>query len=94
MLLLFESRCIILNLPCGNVDLSLKIGWVDLEEQVSLSQFLIIMDRNVNDRPGYPRSNTHDIRSDLAVSGPGMLHISEIERDSCPAREGNNDQRG
>jgi hypothetical protein len=73
--------------------LGLKIGRVNLEKQISLAQLLVVVDRNVNDRPRYPRGDTDDIRSDLAISGPGMLNVSEIERDSCPERQANNDQR-
>jgi hypothetical protein len=90
---LFQSRFIILSLACGNVDLGLKIGRIDLEKQISLTQLLIIMDRDANDRPRYPRGYTNDIRSDLAISRPGMLNVSEIERDSRPERQANNDQR-
>ena len=93
MLLLFLSRFVTLKLARGNVDLGLKIGRVDLEKQISLPQLLVVMDRNVNDRPGYPRGDTDDIRSDLAISGPRMLDVSDIERDSCPERQTKNDQR-
>ena len=93
LLLLFQSRFIILNLAGGNVDLGSKIRRVNLEKQISLAQLLVIMDRNVNDRPRNPRSDTDDSRPDLAISGPGMLNVSEIERDSCPERQANNDQR-
>src|SRR5258707_1831602 len=93
LLLLFQSRFIILNVAGGNVDLGLKIGRVNLEKQISLAQLLVIMDRNVNDRPRNPRSDTDDIRSDLAISGPGMLNVSKIERESCPERQANNDHR-
>jgi hypothetical protein len=92
LLLLFQSCFVILNVARGNIDLGLKIRRVDLEKQISLAQLLVIMDRNVNDRPRYPRGNTDDIRSDLAISGPGMLNVSDIERDSCPERQANNDQ--
>ena len=91
--LLYQSRLIILNLARCNVDLSLKVGRVDLEKEISFPELLVITDRNVNDRPGYPRSYTDDIRSDLAISGPGVLKVSEIQRDSCPDRKANNDQR-
>jgi hypothetical protein len=93
LLLLLQIRFVILKLARCNVDLGLKIGRVDLEKQISFPQLLVVMDRNVNDRTRYPRSDTNDIRSDLAISGPGMLNVSEIERDSCPERQANNDQR-
>jgi hypothetical protein len=76
LLLLLQSRFIILNLTRGNVDLGLKIGRVDLEKQISLSQLLVITDRNANDRTRYPGSDTDDVRSDLAIPRPGMLNVS------------------
>ena len=74
-------------------DLGLKVGRIDLEKQISLAQLLVVSDRNVNNRTRYPRGDANDVCSDLAISGPGLPDVPTIERDSCPTREANNDQR-
>jgi hypothetical protein len=93
LFLLLKGRFVILNLGYGHVDLGLKVGRIDLEKQISLAQLLVVSDRHVNNRTRYPRGDPNNVCSDLAISGPGMLDVPAIERDSGPNREANHDQR-
>jgi hypothetical protein len=76
LLLLLESRFIILNLASGNVDLCLKVARVDLKKQIALPYLLVVSDRNMYDRTRDPRCDTDDVRSDLAISSPGIFNVS------------------
>jgi hypothetical protein len=75
------------------IDPSLKVAWVDLEEQIPPSQLLIVSHRNVDDRTRYSGGDPDDIRAHLAISGPGILNVSGVEGNRCPDRQANNDQR-
>jgi hypothetical protein len=79
LLLLLESCFIILNLASGNVDLRLKVAWVDPKKQIALPHLLVVSDRNLYDRARDPRCDTDYIRSDLAIPRPGIFNVSRIE---------------
>jgi hypothetical protein len=85
LLLLLETRFIILNLASGNVDLRLKVARVDLKKQISLPYLLVISHRNMYDRTRDPRCDADDVRSDLPIPGPGIFNLSRIEGNGCPS---------
>jgi hypothetical protein len=76
---LSQHGFVIVNLAHDDVDPGLKVGRIDLEKQISLAQLLVVSDRHLNNRTRHPRGDTNDVRTDLAISGPGLLDISEIE---------------
>jgi hypothetical protein len=93
LLLLLESRFIILNLASGYVDLRLKVAWVHLKKQIPLPYWLVVSDPNLYDRTRDPRCDADDVGSDLAIPSPGIHDISRVQRNGCPDSETDNDHR-
>ena len=86
LLLLFESRFIVLNLASCNVDLRLKVARVDLKKQISLPYLLVVSDRNMYDWTRDPRCDADDVSSDLAIPGPGIFNVSRVKGNGRPDR--------
>jgi len=93
LLLLLESRFIVLNLASGYVDLRLKVARVYLEKQIPLPYRLVVSDPNLDDRTRDPRCDADDVGSDLAIPSPGILYISRVQRNGRPDSETDNDHR-
>src|SRR4029077_18278653 len=73
-------------------DLGLKVGRVDLEEQVALVHRLVIPDRHADDRAGNPRGDADDVGTDLAIAGPGVLQVAVVEGGRRPSRQAHQGQ--
>src|ERR1700758_1741819 len=84
LLLLLESRFIVLNLASGYVDLRLKVARVYLKKQIPLPYWLVVSDPNLYDRTRDPRCDADDVGSDLAIPSPGILDISRVQRKGPP----------
>ena len=92
LLPLLQVRFTVQNLSGGNVQLSIKIGRIDLKQQVSRFHLLIVADRDVNDRAGNARRNADDIRPNLGIPGPGIVHVALIKRPGSPDGQANDDE--
>jgi hypothetical protein len=79
LLLLCESRLVVLYLPRGNVDSRLKVARIDLEEQVTLAHWLIISDGNPYNWTGDSRCDADNVCPNLAISRPGIFYVSRVE---------------
>jgi hypothetical protein len=93
LLLLLESRLIVLNLARGYVDLRLKVARVYLKKQFPLPFWLVVSDPNLYNRTRDPRCDADDVGSDLAIPSPGILDISRVQRNGRPDSETDNDHR-
>jgi len=92
--LLFEVGFGGLNLAGGQVDLGLKVGRVDLEEQVAFLYSFVVSDGNDYDGARDSRCNPDNVSSYLAISGPGILYVSRVQGNRRLDRQANNYCRG
>src|ERR1700741_5208720 len=91
LLLLLESRFIVLNLASGYVDLRLKVARIYLKKQIPLPYRLVVCDPERDEWPRDPRCNTDDVGLDLAIPSPRILDISRVQRNGHPDTETDND---
>src|ERR1700693_5454615 len=92
LLPLLEVRFTIKNLSGGNVQLRNKIGGIDFKQEVSHLDLLIIVYRDVNDGARNAGCNSDDIRPDLRIPRPGIVHVPLVKGPGSPACQANDDQ--
>ena len=63
----------LLELGDAIIDISLIRRWIDLEEQIAFLDLLVVVDGNLDDRPGDPAGNADNVGADLRIPGPGAV---------------------
>ena len=64
----------------GIVDCGDKGRGIDLKKQVAFFDSLIILNRDLDDRPRHPRSDADHVGSDLGIPRPRTIYITRIQQ--------------
>jgi len=77
----------------GRIQSRLVIGWVNFKQKIAGFYLLIVPDRNADNRARDTRRNTNDVRSDLAIAGPGIRDILLVQKPGGTGRDDGNNKR-